>query len=555
MQYRKRSLTKSLALQVKGLLAEIATCCWGCIEQVHHCLEGMPIPLKERFLYLRAKVLLDYSLNTKVSFCLPWYFLFSFFRRSDYMSSKFSKFQFKMPNALVLLFTIMMVMMVLTWVVPAGQFERVLVEERTVLVPGSFTFIESNPQTPFELILALPKAFMDVGSIVFFLFITGGSFKLITETGILEALMGRLVKLLKGHEEIFIPILVFVTGLGGATLGLAEEIILFIPIGIALSRALGYDAMVGVAVLILGAAVGFNAGFMNPFSVGVAQTLAELPLFSGVGLRIVLFIILWAVTSFYIMRYAKRVKTRPETSAVADLEASDKDAADYVDLNYQELPPFNNRHKGIAIALFIGFAMMIYGVFKIGWFIDELGAMFFTMAIVSALIGGLSTGEIADTFVAGAKEMMFSVLAIVFARGILVVMENGMILDTIIYYLVQVVNIFPAILGSVGMYVIQILINFFIPSGSGQAAATMPIMLPIADSLNITRQTAVLAFQLGSGFMDAIIPTSGVLMAELSLAKIPYNKWFKWFVPLLTIYIVIGLIFLIAAHVIGYGPF
>ncbi|MEY8370614.1 Na+/H+ antiporter NhaC family protein [Aerococcaceae bacterium 50-4] len=471
------------------------------------------------------------------------------------MKSKLFSKKLQMPNALVLLFSIMIVMMVLTWIIPAGEFERTVVEDRTVLIPDSFHFIEASPQNPFQLILALPQAFIEVGSIVFFLFITGGSFKLINETGILEALMGRLVRALKGREEIFIPILVFVTGLGGATLGLSEEIILFIPIGIALARALGYDAMTGIAVLILGAAVGFNSGFMNPFSVGVAQALAELPLFSGVGLRIAMFIVLWAVTTFFIMRYAKKVKADPSKSAVADLEAADRAADDYTDLNDQELPAFSTRHKWISLALLAGFAMMVYGVFQIGWFIDELGAMFFTMAVVSALIGGLSTGKIADTFVAGAGEMMFSVLAIVFARGILVVMENGMILDTIIFYLVQVVNIFPAILGSVGMYVIQILINFFIPSGSGQAAATMPIMLPIADSLDVTRQTAVLAFQLGSGFMDSIIPTSGVLMAELSLAKIPYNKWFKWFLPLLAIYILIGLAFLIFAHVIGYGPF
>ena len=471
------------------------------------------------------------------------------------MKSKLFPKKLQMPNALVLLFSIMVIMMVLTWLIPAGEFERTLVDDRTVLVPDSFHFIDSSPQNPFQLILALPQAFIEVGSIVFFLFITAGSFKLINETGILEALMGRLVRALKGREEVFIPILVFVTGLGGATLGLSEEIILFIPIGIALARALGYDAMTGIAVLILGAAVGFNAGFMNPFSVGVAQALAELPLFSGVGLRIALFIVLWAVTTIFIMRYAKKVKADPSKSDVVDLEAADKAQADYIDLNNQELPAFSSRHKCISIALLVGFSIMIYGVFQIGWFIDELGAMFFTMAVVSALIGGLSTGKIADTFVAGAGEMMFSVLAIVFARGILVVMENGMILDTIIYYLVQVVNIFPAILGSVGMYVIQILINFFIPSGSGQAAATMPIMLPIADSLDVTRQTAVLAFQLGSGFMDAIIPTSGVLMAELSLAKIPYNKWFKWFMPLLVIYILIGLAFLIFAHFLSYGPF
>lgn len=471
------------------------------------------------------------------------------------MNKKLTSRKFNMPNALVLLFGIMLIMMVLTWIIPAGEFERTLVEDRTVLVPNSFQFIESNPQSPFDVLLALPQAFLDTASIVFFLFITGGSFKLITATGILEAVMGRLIRILEGREEIFIPILVFVLGLGGATIGLAEEIILFIPLGIALSRALGYDAIVGVGTLILGAAVGFNAGFMNPFSVGVAQAIAELPLFSGIGLRLVLFVVLWLVTSFFIMRYARKIKANPEESYVYDLEIRDRQASDYKDLNDQELVPFTTRYKWMSAAIIIGFAVMLYGVFQNGWFIDELGATFFAIGLVSALIGGLSTAEIASTFTTGASEMVFSALTITFARGILVVMENGLILDTIINFLVQIVDIFPAVLASVGMYVIQILINFFIPSGSGQAAATMPIMVPIADSLNVTRQTAVLAFQLGSGFMDSIIPTSGVLMAQLSLAKIPYNKWFRWFLPLLVIWILVGLAFLIFAHVIGYGPF
>lgn len=471
------------------------------------------------------------------------------------MNKKLTSRKLKMPNALVLLFGIMLIMMVLTWIIPAGEFERTVIEERTVLVPGSFQFIESNPQSPFDVLLALPQAFLDTASIVFFLFITGGSFKLITETGILEAVMGRLIRLLDGREEIFIPILVFVLGLGGATIGLSEEIILFIPLGIALSRSLGYDAIVGVGTLILGAAVGFNAGFMNPFSVGVAQAIAELPLFSGIGLRLVLFAILWFVTSFFIMRYARKIKADPEQSVVYGLELNDRQSSDYQDLNDQELTPFTTRYKWMSVAIVVGFISMLIGVFRNGWFIDELGAVFFAIGLISALIGGLSTDEIAKIFTEGASEMVFSALTITFARGILVVMENGLILDTIINFLVQIVTIFPVVLAPVGMYVIQILINFFIPSGSGQAAATMPIMVPIADSLNVTRQTAVLAFQLGSGFMDSIMPTSGVLMAQLALAKIPYDKWFRWFLPLLVVWMLIGLVFLIFAHIVGYGPF
>ncbi len=294
---------------------------------------------------------------------------------------------------------------------------------------------------------------------------------------------------------------------------------------------------------------------MNPFSVGVAQAISELPLFSGIGLRLILFAVLWIVTSFFIMRYARKVKANPEQSVVYGLEITDRQSSDYKDLNEQELKPFTARYKWMAAAIVIGFIIMLYGVFQNGWFIDELGAVFFGIGLVSALIGGLSTGEIASIFAQGASEMVFSALTITFARGILVVMENGLILDTIIYSLVQIVEIFPAVIAPVGMYVIQILINFFIPSGSGQAAATMPIMVPIADSLDVTRQTAVLAFQLGSGFMDSIMPTSGVLMAQLALAKIPYDKWFRWFLPLLVVWMLIGLVFLVFAHLVGYGPF
>lgn len=460
-----------------------------------------------------------------------------------------------MPHTYVLLFGIMIIMAVLTWVVPAGEFERIVADGRTVLVPDSYQQVASNPQGLFDLLKAIPQGFAEVQNIAFFLFITGGAFTLINETGMIEAGIGKIVRLLEGKEALVIPIVTLVLALGGATIGLSEETIVFIALGIAMARALGYDAMVGMAMVSLGTAIGFYAGFMNPFSVGVAQEIAELPLFSGVGLRLIIFVTLWAVTSWYIIRYAKKVKKNPETSIVHDVEQEAKEKGINQSVDDEQTMPFTKRHALITAVFVGGFILIAFGVFRYGWFITEIGAVFLGMGLLSAFIGGMNANQVATTFIKGAQEMVFAALVVGLARGILVVMENGLILDTLVYSLTNVIGVLPSALSVAGMYFIQIFINFFIPSGSGQAAATMPIMIPLADTLGITRQTAVLAYQMGDGFLDSIIPTSGVLMAQLSLAKISYGRWAKFVMPLIIIWLVLGLAFLLIAHWTSYGPF
>lgn len=472
------------------------------------------------------------------------------------MENVLSKFprKFSMPHTYVLLFGIMALMALLTWVVPAGEFERVMIDGRTVVVPGSYQIIESNPQGLFDLLKALPNGFAEVQNIAFFLFLTGGSFALINETGMIEGVIGKIVRLLQGKEAIVIPVVMLMLAIGGATIGLAEETIVFVALGVALARALGYDAMVGTAMIALGAAIGFYAGFMNPFSVGVAQEIAELPLFSGVGLRLVLFFSLWIVTSWYIIRYAKKVKRNPENSLVYELEKEERANGAHEDIT-EKTADFTKRHALISAVFVGGFLLIAFGVFQYGWFITEIGAVFFAMGLLSALISGMNPNQIAESFVKGAQEMVFAALIVGLARGILVVMENGLILDTLVYALTNLIGQLPDALAVIGMYLTQIVINFFIPSGSGQAAATMPVMIPLADSLGITRQTAVLAYQMGDGFLDSIIPTSGVLMAQLSLAKISYGKWAKFLMPLIIIWLLIGMAFLLFANWMNYGPF
>lgn len=460
-----------------------------------------------------------------------------------------SRKKFALPHTYVMLFGFMLVMAALTYVLPAGQFVREEIAGRTAVIPGSYEVIASNRQSLFDLLKAIPAGFAQASDISFFLFITGGSFAIINETGTIGAAIGRLVTLLKNKEAVVIPLMMLVMGLAGATIGLAEETIVLIAIGITLSRALGFDSLVGVAMINLGAAIGFYSGFMNPFSVGVAQGIAELPTFSGIGLRLALFFVLWVVTSLYVVRYAKKVKADPATSLVYETDKQ------YFETKADSLPTFDLRHALVLLVFVGGFGIIGYGVFTYGWFIPEIAAVFLGMGLLSGLIGGMRPNEIADTFVIGAKDMVFAAIVVGLARGILVVMENGLILDTIIHFFSSQISKLPSMLSVTGMYITQILINFVIPSGSGQAAATMPLMVPLADTLKITRQTSVLAFQLGDGFLDSIMPTSGILIAQLAIARISYGKWAKFLMPLMITWLLIGLIFLLFAHATAYGPF
>ncbi len=459
--------------------------------------------------------------------------------------------QSKFPHTLVLLFVVLVVIGVLTWIIPAGEFDRVMRDGRTIVVPGSFQYVERSPQNPFDCLLAIPEAFKQVQDIVFFILVSGGAFALINETGTLIVSINKLTQMVKGKELLIIPLVIFVISLAGTTIGLNEETIVLLPLGIMMARMLGFDAIVGMAIIQLGAAVGFNAGIMNPFTVGLSQQIAELPLFSGLWLRVIIFIVFWAVTSLMVISYAKKVRADKKNSIIyhLELEAEKNNTDEFEDSE------FTRAHLLILAVFILGFALIGYGVFNLGWFIQEIGAVFLAMGILSAIIGRIKPNKIGELYVEGSKEMIFACLVIVLARAVLVIMQQGLILDSIIHSITVAIGFLPKSLSVVGMYIAQIIINFLIPSGSGQAAATMPIMVPLADTIGITRQTSVLAYQFGAGLMDSILPTSGVLMAQLSISKISYNEWGKFMKPIMTAWILMGLAFLLLATFINYGPF
>lgn len=461
----------------------------------------------------------------------------------------------RMPHTYVLLFSFIIIAAILSWIVPAGEFERVMVGEREIINPDSFAHVASNPQGIFEVLKSIPRGFARTQGISYFLFVTGGSFLIINKTGMIESALSRIVSSLKDKEALVIPVVVLIMGLAGSTIGLSEETIVFIALGVSLARAIGYDSLIGVGMIGLGAGVGFTSGFMNPFSVGVAQSIAELPLFSGIELRLVLFTVLWIVTSLYLIIYGKRVKADLTNSIVYDEEMKARNHADFQDLNTTENIEFTTKQKIIAAVFVGGFVVIAYGVMSLGWFITEIGAVFLGMGLISGLIYGMRPGDLADNFIEGAKDMMYAALIVGLAQSLVIIMEDAMILDTLINGLTGAISNLPSVLSAAGMYVVQIIINFFISSGSGQAAVTMPIMVPLADALDVTRQTAVLSYQLGNGFLDSIMPMSGILMAQLAIADIPYKKWVKFAMPLMGIWLAIGLVFIIFAQLVGYGPF
>lgn len=460
----------------------------------------------------------------------------------------------KIPHTYVIISSIVLLAFIATYLVPAGVYQRVTdpVTGRSIIDPSTFKYVENTPVKFFS--ITEPNLFTSVvtglknsASIVFFTFLVCGSFHMMQKTGAIEGGIARIALLLRNKSMLLIPIVVFVFSIGGVTIGMNTEAIAFVPLGIVMARALGFDAMVGMAIVALGAGVGFVGGFVNPFTVGVAQQVSQLPIYSGLGYRVVVYVILYIITCIYIIRYAKKVKENPEKSVVRDLELSDNFSIDF-----EALPKLTNSQKLVLVIFFLGFGSIIYGVLKHGWGTDELISIFMLMGISSSFVCRISPSQAAENFIEGAKDVLFGALSIGIANAVLVVLQQGQVIDSILYSLSTAISHLPGYVSVILMYITQIFTNIFIPSGSGQAATTMPIMAPLGDLLGISRQTTVLAFQYGDGFTNYINPTASGLMSYLAIAKIPYEKWVKWMGPLMAIWLSLGGVAVIIAYLINY---
>jgi len=458
----------------------------------------------------------------------------------------------KIPPTLILIFSIIVLFGILTWIVPAGEFQRVQKEGRTVVVPGTYVQVQPQPQGIGAILGAPVKGFAQAAYIIAFVFIAGAAFGVVNATGEINRgieVMANAVAHNATLQKLTIPLLMSLFSLAGATFGMSEEVLAFIVIFIPFARALGYDSIVGVAIPFVGAGTGFAAAFLNPFTVGVAQGIAELPLFSGIEFRLVMWVVFTALAIVFVARYAGKIKKNPEKSLVYALDNDRTESS--VQSTSESL---SGRQKMVLVILALSLLGLVVGALKFDWYITEIAALFIGMAILAGLVGRLKMKEFSDAFVGGARDMLTAALVVACSRGILVIATDGKIIDTILNSMTGLVHQAHPIISGYAMLVVQFTLHFLVPSGSGQAALSMPIMTPLSDLLGITRQTAVLIFQYGDGFNSLILPTSGVTMGVLSIAKIPYEKWLRWVIPLQILLYGVGMIFIAIAVMIKWGP-
>ena len=459
--------------------------------------------------------------------------------------------EFKVPHTLVIISFILAIVAVATWVLPAGAYERIINDAgRSVVVDGSFSYVEQTPQGIFSLLQAPLEGMMGASEIIAFLFVVSGAIAIITKTRAIDAGMTNAVKSFKGKEMLMIPVITGLFSIGGAVFGMTEEAIPFITMLIPLCLALGYDSIMAMAISYMGCIVGFATAMINPFSVGVAQNIANVQAGSGVGYRT----LVWAVTTIaatlFLMWYGRRIKRNPELSPVYEIDQARREQLKESENEHIE---FTTRHKIILSLILFCLAGIVVGVLNFDFGIPEIAALFLVTGIVSGLIGRLSLDDMANSFVSGAKDMIGAAVVVGFARGIVILAENGQIIDTILYQLSNFIGQLPSLVAGYVMFFVQMFINFFISSGSGQAALTMPIMAPLGELVGITPQTSILIFQFGDGFSNAIFPTSAVLMACLGVSGIPWSKWVKWVLPLQLIFGALAIIFITVAILMGWS--
>ncbi|MEH0157038.1 Na+/H+ antiporter NhaC family protein [Limibacter armeniacum] len=450
----------------------------------------------------------------------------------------------KMPDTLVIASMILLVFIILTWIVPAGEFSRSVVNGRNVLVPNSYKEVAPSPQSVFTFFTAPLRGFMEAAEVIAFIFIVGGAFGMLNATGAISAGLHKMVQFSMKkplYKWLIIPVLMLVFSFAGASFGMSEEVLVFILITIPLAHALGLDTITGVAIPFIGAGAGFAGAFYNPFTVGIAQSIAELPTFSGLQYRLFVWVVFTLIAIGFVMLYAYKVSQDASKSVLYEedelLKASEK--------SEQVHEPLTFRRKLILCLLGLSLALLAWGVTEHGWYMVEIGALFFGLGIAAGLVGGMNPSVMSKSFAEGAKEMMTACLVVAFCKGILLVATDGKIIDTLLYYVSESVKDYPRAVSVELMFIVQSVLNFFIPSGSGQAALTMPIMAPLSDLLGVSRQTAVLAFQFGDGLSNLVIPTSGVTMGILSIAKIPYNKWIQWMLPLMGLFVLAAMLLLL----------
>ena len=456
----------------------------------------------------------------------------------------------KVPHTLVILALIILIFTALTWIIPAGEYERYKddVTVKNLIDPESFHYVERTPVNPLELPMFSVQGFVKVADLICVILFSGGAFYVITKSGALQSLIGLIARKTQNKAKIFIPALTLVFGLICTTQGV-NTFIGFAPVMVMIALGLGYDSIVGASLILLGGAVGFSTGTLNVNTTIVAQKIAGLAPYSGLGYRAVSFAVFYVITNIYLVRYATKIQNSPHLSPMYELDKQRIISSE--DIKHGE-ESMNPRKWGVLISLFVVLGIIVYGGINLKWGLSQTAGMFIWLAIAAGFISGMKPSELAKTFVEGAKKMVGAAIIIGLARTISIVLEEGTIIDTCIYSLSSVIGKVPWILRGPVMFLINIIVNIAITSGSGQAAAVMPIFAPLADTVNLSRQTAILAYNFGDGFCNYILPTSTALMGTLGATDIPYDRWMKFMWKLFIIWIIVGSLLMMGAQLINF---
>ena len=440
-----------------------------------------------------------------------------------------------LPHPLALLVGCVLLAAALSWVLPAGQYQRRedSATGRSVVVPGTYSRVPSQPVGPFEALVAIPKGIVDAASVIGLVFLIGGAFTVIERAGTLSRLAQGLGRRVSGRGLLVIPVASLAFSLGGIMMQMSEELIAFVPMLLLLTRQLGFTPVVAVSMSLGAAGVGAAFSPVNPFQVIIAQKVAELPSASGLGFRTGVLVPALALWIGGTMLYARRTARQPQ--ALPDDRAARLDRRDIL----------------VLAAIVSAFAIYIYGAQRLGWEFDQLAALFLVVGTLAGLLGRLGVGGTADAFVEGFRSMAFAGLLIGFARAIYVVLSEGQIVDTLVHGLFAPIAGLPTALAALGMLVVQAVLHVPIPSTSGQAVLTLPLLVPLSDLIGLSRQVTVLAYQYGAGLCDLVTPTNGALMAMLAAAGVRYEDWLKFVLPLYALLMAMALLALIVAVAAG----
>ena len=445
--------------------------------------------------------------------------------------------QFKVPHVYAIIFALMVIFAVLTWIVPSGSYQRQEVNGREVTVAGTYeqsekTYIDEETgdevdlrQGVFDVLQAPTRGIQEAIEVVAFILIVGGSFQVITKTGAITSGMGRVVRRFKNKDIAIIPIAMVLFALGGTSFGMAEETLPFFAIFMPIMMAMGFDSMTAFMVVFVGARTGYIASTINPFNVLIAQGILGIQGNPQLWLRMIAWVVLTAVAITWVVLYARRVKKNPESSITFEDDIAKKVefAADESALDAE----FTGRQKGVLAVFIAGMCLIIWGLVTQGWYMNEISAVFLAMGLLAGVIAGFSQDVIAQEFVAGIADFAFSAIVVGLARGILVIASDGMIIDTILNALATGLGGIPAVLFTTLLYAVENLLAILVPSSSGLAALTAPIFGPLTELMGLNPEAAVWALSMGSATMSLICPTSAILVAGLGVCKIKLGQWWK----------------------------